>query len=590
MIEETKKRIEILQQFRANGVHKQYIEHIRYPFFRNLEADTIITFDFPITFLVGKNGGGKSSTLQSLYGCPKSYSLGDYWFTTELDPIKEFEKNRNCFIYGFKEGNKIKEVIKQRIHHKKYNNPDYWETAKPNLGYGMVDERNSPISKNVIYLDFRSELSAFDKFFHFLNYSSRIHKTKQDYLRFYSNKLKEAFDKNSIVSYYGTNRNKRKVILTETETKIVSEILRKEFETIEIIEHNLFKDWGISIRLKQKNINYSEAFAGSGETAIVLLVHKIFIAPDESLILLDEPETSLHSGAQKRLMLFLLGQCIQKKHQVVISTHSPFLIENMPDKSIKVFSTLSSNGKFIINNNRNYKEAFHELEIENTSKKIILVEDNTAKIILAKVLEKLGRATQDIFEIKYLPGGAKDINQRLTTIMEISDNTFVLFDGDEKKLSDHIDLGTIPPNEQDTSTKLLAFIKQQVGCDIKFHLDGGNQSKELKELQTKKLAIKYLEFYKKCVFYLPLNLPEDIIWDEEFAKKLLNLLQPNKDISEIITNSNNSKELIFNFSKECYGESSQYGSTILQFTTNWLNKEDENYKKIITIIDKLKRQ
>src|SRR5690606_22163238 len=178
-------------------------------------------------------------------------------------------KNRNCFIYGFKESNKIKEVIKQRIHHKKYNNPDYWETAKPNLGYGMVDERNSPITKNVIYLDFRSELSAFDKFFHFLNFSSKTHKTKQDYLRFYSNKLKDAFDNNSIISYYGPNRNKAKIILTEPETKIVSEILRKEFQTIEIIEHNLFKDWGISIRLKQKSINYSEAFAGSGETAIV---------------------------------------------------------------------------------------------------------------------------------------------------------------------------------------------------------------------------------------------------------------------------------------------------------------------------------
>lgn len=587
MIEETIKKINTLQQLRNNGIHRQYIEHIRYPFFRNLEADTKITFDFPITFLVGKNGGGKSSTLQSLYGCPIGYSLGDYWFTTELDPIKEFDKNRNCFIYGFKNNTEINEVIKQRIHRE--GNPDYWETAKPIVGYGMSNKKRfSPISKNVIYLDFRSELSAFDKFFHFLNFSSKTHKTKQDYLRFYSNKLKEAFDNNSIISYYGPNRNKSKIILTETETKIVSEILRKEFETIEIIEHNLFKDWGISIRLKQKSINYSEAFAGSGETAIVILVHKIFNAPEESLILLDEPETSLHSGAQKRLMSFLLEQCIKKKHQVVISTHSPFLIENMPDKSIKVFSTLSSNGKFIINNDRSYKEAFHELEIENTSKKIILVEDKTAKIVLDKILEKLGKATQDIFEIKYLPGGAKDINQRLTTIMEISDNTFVVFDGDEKKLDNHIDLSTIPPNEQDTSTKLLALIKSQVGCDIKFHLDGGNQSKELKELQNKELAIKYLEFYKKNVFYLPLNIPEDIIWDEDFAVKLLKLFQPNKDISEIITKSNNSKELIFNFCKECYVESSQYESTILQFTTNWLNKEDENYIHIKDLINQLK--
>lgn len=581
-------KIKTLQQLRTNNIHKQYIEHIRYPFFRNLEANTKITFDFPISFLVGKNGGGKSSTLQSLYGCPKGYSLGDYWFTTELDPIKEFDKNRNCFIYGFKDGNDIREVIKQRIHHKKYNNPDYWETAKPNLGYGMNDERNSPISKNVIYLDFRSELSAFDKFFHFLNFSSKTHKTKQDFLRFYSNKLKDAFDNNTIVSYYSPNRNKAKITLTDPETKIVSNILRKEFETIEIIEHNLFKDWGISIRLKQKNINYSEAFAGSGETAIVILVHKIFNAPDESLILLDEPETSLHSGAQKRLMSFLLEQCIKKKYQVVISTHSPFLIENMPDNSIKVFSTLSSNGKFIINSNRSYREAFHELEIENTHKKTILVEDKTAKILIDKTLEKLGKQTQDIFEIKYLPGGADDINQRLTTIMELSENTYVFFDGDQKKVTLPIDLHTITTNEQNTSAKLIALIKKQTGCEIKFYLDGGNQAKDLKEKQTSDLAKKYLEFYKENVFYLPENIPEDIIWDEEFAINLFKLFHPTKDIYTIIEKSTNSKELIFNFCMECYGDKSQYESTILQFTTNWLNKEDENYIFICNLINKLK--
>jgi len=580
-------RITTLQQLRSNEVHKQYIEHIRYPFFRNLEANTKITFDFPITFLVGKNGGGKSSTLQSLYGCPKGYSLGDYWFTTELDPIKEFDKNRNCFIYGSKNGNAVNEVIKQRIH--RDGNPDYWETAKPMVGFGMSNKKRfSPIEKNVIYLDFRSELSAFDKFFHFLNFTSQKHKTKQDYLRHYSKKLKEAFDKNNIITYRNVTKNKPKITLTDLETKIVSEILRKEFESIEIIEHNLFKDWGISIRLKQKDINYSEAFAGSGETAIVILVHKIFNAPEESLILLDEPETSLHSGAQKRLMSFLLEQCIKKKHQVVISTHSPFLIENMPDNSIKVFSTLTSNGKFIISSNRSFREAFHELEIENTHKKTILVEDKTAKMLIDKILEKLGKSTQDIFEIKYLPGGADDINQRLTTIMEISENTSVFFDGDQKKVATPIDLLTIAPNEQDTSAKLSELIKKQTGCEIKFYLDGGNQSKDLKEKQTLDLAKKYLDFYKENVYYLPENIPEDIIWDENFAENLLKLLHPTKDFSTILGNAKNSKDKIFAFCTEFYGENSQYQSTILNFTTNWLNKEDENYNYICDLLKKLK--
>lgn len=577
-------KISCLQRIRDKGLHTTYIEHIRYPRFRNLDDNSQINFNFPITFLVGKNGGGKSSTLQSLYGCPQGYSLGDYWFTTELDPIKEFKNERNCFIYGYKINGVVNEVLKQRIY--RQGNPDYWEPSKPIKRYSMTNKRVSPISKNVVYLDFRSELSAFDKFFHFLNFSSKIHKTKQDYLRFYSNKLKDAFDNNCIISYYTKNRNKTKIILTDTETKIVSKILKKEFETIEIIEHNLFKDWGISIRLKQKNINYSEAFAGSGETAIVILVYKIFNAPDESLILLDEPETSLHSGAQKRLMLFLLQECIKKKHQVIISTHSPFLIEKMPDESIKVFSTLNSNGKFIISNDRNYKEAFHELEIENTTKTIILVEDKTAKLIIDKVLERLGHATKEIFDVKYLPGGAKDINQRLATIMEISEDTFVLFDGDQKRIEPFIDITTIPPRDQDTSEKLKNLIKDQTGCDIKFHLDGGNEDNEHQKIELSK---KYLNFYKKKVFYFPTSLPEEIIWDKTFAEQLLKLLHPKKEIESLVSKSSNAKELIFNFCLEYHNDSKQLESVELQFITNWLNKEDHNYHKIVEIINKIKQ-
>lgn len=579
-----KGKIQILQKLRRQNVYKKFIEYIRYPRFRNLEDNTKIEFKFPITFLVGKNGGGKSSTLQSLYGCPQGYSLGDYWFTTELDPIKEFEDDRNCFIYGYNVSGGLNEVLKHRIYRE--GNPDYWEPSKPVKKYGMTNKRVSPISKDVEYIDFRSELSAFDKYMHFTSFSSSSrYLTKQDYLRFYTRKLKSAIENNNIVTLRGYDRNKLKVILNQEQIDIINYVLGKKYTEIEIIEHNLFKDWGFSIRLKSSELHYSEAFAGSGETAIVLLVYKIFNTKEESLILLDEPETSLHSGAQKRLMSFILDVCIKKKHQFVISTHSPFLIENMPDEAIKVFSTISTTGKFIVNNERSYKEAFYELEIENNTKKSILVEDKTAKLILEKVLDNLGKSTKDIFEIKYLPGGASDINQRLTTIMEISDDVFVLFDGDQKKIDEFIDLQNLPLNQQDTSKKLKELIKTQTGCEVKFHLDGGNQDNEIQEIELSK---KYLNYYKEKVFYFPTDLPEEIIWDKGFAQNLLKILHPNKNINAIVTKSKDAKELIFNFCLECYNDSQQLESVVLQFITNWLNKKDENYKSLVKIINEIK--
>lgn len=55
---EFEEKKETLRKLRNNNVYSKYIGYIRYPRFRNLQDKTRIDFNFPITFLVGKNGGG----------------------------------------------------------------------------------------------------------------------------------------------------------------------------------------------------------------------------------------------------------------------------------------------------------------------------------------------------------------------------------------------------------------------------------------------------------------------------------------------------------------------------------------------------
>ncbi|MBK6463529.1 MAG: ATP-binding protein [Myxococcales bacterium] len=57
--------------------------------------------------------------------------------------------------------------------------------------------------------------------------------------------------------------------------------------------------------------------------AVVSLVVQVRAQKKETLILLDEPEVSLHPAAQKRLLHFLLEECRKQHHQVVFTTHSP---------------------------------------------------------------------------------------------------------------------------------------------------------------------------------------------------------------------------------------------------------------------------
>jgi AAA domain len=165
-----------LQAMLAGGKCEPFIRHIRFPRYKNLASGLTIEFDFPITALVGPNGTNKSSILVAIQGAPGNRSPGQYWFSTDIDPIEETGDVPNSLIYGYMQPtkNEVVEVIKLRIADAK--DPDLWETSRPIRRFGMEaykhshDNKNKtrwdPIDKTVIYLDFRQSLSAFDKIFY----------------------------------------------------------------------------------------------------------------------------------------------------------------------------------------------------------------------------------------------------------------------------------------------------------------------------------------------------------------------------------------------------------------------------------------
>ncbi|WP_224487861.1 AAA family ATPase [Robertkochia flava] len=585
------KEIKEIQQIRDNKIFVNYIEYIRYPFFKNLIPGTKISFDFPITFLVGKNGSGKSSVLQSLYGCPKGYSLGDYWFSTKLDPIDE-SKNRNAIIYAYEENDTIFEVLKQRILRQK--NFDNWEPSRPVKKYGMdTSQRNSPIDKEVIYLDFRAELSAFDCFMYSIPFTpTPTILTRQDYIRAKSGKLKEAYDSGKIIKYYGKNKNEPAIKLSEQEVKIISHILGKKYEEITILDHSFYKNKGFSIRLKSPELNYSEAYAGSGETAVIILVHRIHKCNQNTLLLLDEPETSLHPGSQKRLRDYLLTEIKKKKLQIVVSTHSPFLLDEMPKNSIKVFKT-NAQGKFQVEDERRPQEAFLELEFENNDKVKIIVEDDLAKEIIYSVLKDMGEDIAKSFDIQIHPGGAQTIKKNISQSIDFNLSPYIIFDGDQKPSQDHINPLGLTQVQYSDPDFLDEKIKEQTGCKISFAIDGapeggGNINQKLQKQR------EFLQYYLDKVHYLPESIPEDIIWNDEIAIekiifiKGLDREEAQQKLEEL--KGRNSKEHLHNLSNYLYDLNEGLKFLQAEFIQKWIHAKDESYTTIKNLLDKMRDQ
>lgn len=587
-----------LKGMKDNKVFNPFIDYIRFPFYRNLEKDTKITFDFPLTVFVGQNGSGKSSTLQALYGCPLNYSIGKFWFSTKVDPI-ETSGERPAIIYAYHENGKQVEVLKQRS--KRNEKPDYWEPSKPVLKYGMEfverddeKDRNPPIQMDVLYIDFRSILSAFDKYFYYFTPDNLKSKTPQDFLRTKSTFLRNVIDTDKIIKCGSKKQNTNPEKISEDELKIMSSILNKKYIDGKIISHKFFREWGNSILFTTFDVVYSEAFAGSGEIAVATLVHELLKVKNNSLVLLDEPEISLHPGAQKKLKRFILEQIKNKHLQVVISTHSTSIIEELPPYSIKVFTQLPE-GKFHVENQRMPEEAFFYIGQNPNRKNKIIVEDNLSQKIIQSVIKKMGPEKVPLFDIEFHPGGESVIKKNFITVysQESKRNRFIIFDGDQKPEKEHfnpakIPIGDILPEKFDeTISKLNEIIKEQTYSEISFHTDGDSRGGNKK--QKIELMIKYLEFYHKNVFYLPLSIPEEIIWDEDTVKHFLILKSDSEEIMEQICSTVDYKEKFKIFSRAISG--CDDGKSILfaqkMLLENWLEKEDDNYKEILAIINKI---
>lgn len=510
--------IDTLKRLQQQHKLEPYIQYIRFPKYKNIAPFTKIEFTFPITALVGANGTNKSSLLHALYGSPENNNVGNFWFSTHTDPIKEGRGHRNSFIYGYYNSNIKKniEVLKTRI--KRGEDPNYWEPARPQLRYGMEKmpqlnpdddyqqtTRWKSIVKNVVLIDFRLALSAFDQYFYYgdLSQPTKID-DKKKFLRIRSKHLNKSIkEKSKNYTYRKKDRiiSRENTLLSEEELKNISNILGRNYTEIQTIHHSFFNLDGYTAKISDENYNYTEAFAGSGEFAVIMLVTQIMRAIDTSLILLDEPEVSLHPGAQEKFLEFLGEQVKRHKHQIIFTTHSPALIRGLPPEAIKVLSIDPTSSKVVLNaQEATQEEAFFEIGEPIPGKKIIVVEDRLAEEIIKKSLRIHNSYLLDSVKITHFPGGAATLLNRYAVPHAIEKRSDILYllDGDQRPEQNW-------PEEDKVDTiindNLEKTIKNLCKCNLDFFVDGNHRNKINPQLYI--VQRNFLKWGKNYINYLP---------------------------------------------------------------------------------------
>ncbi len=490
-----------------------HIRRLRFAQYRSIKRDEELQLGFPVTVLLGKNGTNKSSILHALAGSPLRRTISEYWFETKLDAIPETTDGRKqSVVHAFFRDECEVECIKARAP-RDIRDPDYWEPIKPSGAYGFPPnaQRETPIELEVLYLDFRAELPAFDKYLYFpdpahLKKLQRYDRKEslrrmyrpQDYLRsragFIRKKLEDPDSE-----------------MGEEALSCLRYILGRDYGEGWIVHHDILHGHaGYTIRFRTPALvdGYSDAFAGSGESAAAILVHRILQAKERTLVLLDEPETSLHPQAQQRLLEFLCHYAARKHLQIVIATHSQYLSEPLPQSAIRTLLTDKS-GQVLIRDDYTPKEALNEIG-HLPRGKTVFVEDARARDTLEAAFRKYARQALEEVHVIVRPGGASGMWRAIQAYADgVNWDVWVLFDGDQRFSSD-VPAPKYIPRDLLEMTKLAQELTK-----------GRDEKGPRLPFASEECGLRYFDFLRERTLFLPADIPEDLVWSTEAAAALL---------------------------------------------------------------------
>lgn len=462
--------VAIDKKFQAREFDK-FVHDVTFPKFKSFAPGAKIEFRFPITVLVGPNGGGKSSLLHAAWGMPLKHSTSRFWFSTPVDPIDNDGTNQNRYWYSHYIKAIHRTVESRKISGNKRHG--YWEPSRPAQREGMqampdkttafapymspTGDRWSQVERKSHYFNAKEQSSAFDRFFTSVPFDSL--EDRQDYFVKYSRKLKDVIDnelKSSV--YYGVERVAENTLLTAPQLAAVNKILQKSYKSARYIRHKFYDKlaYSASVLFETEIRKYSECFAGSGELAVVNYVLALDALNKYDLLLLDEPETSLHPGAQQRLLEHLLGIVKDKLIQVIISTHSPTFVQLLPPEALVVLEETAIG--VAPRPGPTKASAFERLGFIEKNKITLLTEDKLLEALTSQAIRtNWERPLRDRVNVVAADVGVSEmLSNQARAHLQANSTVIMVLDGDQKPVED---IFKRDPSEMTNREKLSAITK-----------------------------------------------------------------------------------------------------------------------------------
>ncbi|MEU8252386.1 AAA family ATPase [Nonomuraea sp. NPDC048916] len=322
------------------------------------EEATRIDFQFPVTAIVGENGTGKTTVIKAA-ACAyeqagegrSSFQPGRFFMNTAWDTVTDVEIT--CRLS--EQANPV--TIRKPT--------DRWRisSGRPNRHIFLLDvSRVMPL----------------------------------DALMGYAQVTKRS------------NREASSETLAERSINDLGYILNRDFSAARFASTtNSDREVGI---LAQRFGDYSAFHQGAGEAASLQLFRTLERIPNDSLLLIDEVDASLHPKAQRRLVQQLLKISREKGIQVILTTHSSHVLEEIPPEA-----------RILLQRNRDRINVIHGATPEFCLSAIddrthpditVFCEDDRA----ATMISALVAASHDPYNVETYPVGSYSVVKQLADL------------------------------------------------------------------------------------------------------------------------------------------------------------------------------
>jgi len=328
--------------------YKQYLAKIILKRVRGF-SDEPISFDFPVTAVIGPNGGGKTTV------------LGAAGIIHRDIPPRTFFSKSGKYDSGMQDWSIEYEIIDRDISAR--------SSVQRTASFKSLKWNRDAMNRQTLLFGVSRTVPASER---------------RELIRCTSRK-------------FSVPENRIAPFAMEIQSA-VSRILGKDVSGFKQIKVHANGDVTLLTGQTSNGVGYSEFHFGAGESSIIRMVAAIEAAADHTLVLIEEIENGLHPVATIRLVEYLILAAERKKIQVIFTTHSNEALKPLPSKAVwsatkdKLFQ-----GKLDVASLRAITG-----QIETAS--VIFVEDEFAKTWMEAILRQSTKTIIDHFQVHAMSG------------------------------------------------------------------------------------------------------------------------------------------------------------------------------------------